>query len=119
MRFSTVLLVIGAMLLGNSNALSTEVKTKQRLLRAHKVHHKIHHAKVTDEERGWFNSLPEQFQRMKNQPAYLEQTFKNWKSGMGSVDEAVAFMKSQELKSSDIEYFKKLYVKSLKAHRSH
>nr|AEK80922.1 Avh208 [Phytophthora sojae] len=115
MRLSAVLLIVSAAFLASSYALSAEAGAEHRLLRIHKRHHAAAEYK---EERGWFDRLPERFKRMKNQHAYREQMFSSWKIGMGTVDEAVSFMKGQGLGEKAIAHFKQTYQNFL-AGRSH
>ncbi|KAG1695874.1 hypothetical protein DVH05_019228 [Phytophthora capsici] len=121
MRFSYVLLVAATALLATANAI--EADPTSRSLRAHKSHEKSQ-----DEERAFtytfnfslwddlFNSLPEQFQRMRKEPWYLRRIFRSWRSGMGTSDEAVAFMKSQGLSQKAIDQFEDAFLK-YRAHK--
>ncbi|ETP53235.1 hypothetical protein F442_01834 [Phytophthora nicotianae P10297] len=61
-----------------------------------------------------FHGLPEQFQRMRNQPERLRTMFENWKTGWMSVDDAVAYMTREGLSEKAISQFKAAYQAYLK-----
>nr|AEK80628.1 Avh84 [Phytophthora sojae] len=109
MRTSFVLLAVTATVVTSDNVLSIKSGAEQRFLRSHRAH-RTHHANDAEEERGrGLNSLPDQFKRRKSQPEFRKTIFTSRKSGMGTVDEAVKFMKSQYLDDDHIEHFKEAY----------
>ncbi|KAL3656750.1 hypothetical protein V7S43_018309 [Phytophthora oleae] len=124
MRLSYLLLVAAAALLATGNAASIEADAGTRSLRSHTTRHN----KAQDEERAFrytfsfrkwddfFSSLPNQFERMRKEPSYLRQTFKNWRSGMGTSKEAVAYMRSQGLSEKAIDQFEDAF-KSYLTHK--
>ncbi|KAG7382159.1 hypothetical protein PHYPSEUDO_005185 [Phytophthora pseudosyringae] len=121
MRFFYILLVAAAVHLATGSVLRAQ--TGFRSLRLSKTVDDAH-----DEERAKFDfnllndifhALPEQFQRMRTQPSYLDHIFGSWKSGWIGVDEAVAFMKREGLSDKAIKQFKAAYKEYLKANRRH
>ncbi|POM81294.1 Secreted RxLR effector peptide protein [Phytophthora palmivora] len=120
MRIATILLGAATFLLSSRNVLSTGVDPKMRRIRA------IDSTNIQDEERANFkfdfswwddiaHKLPEQFQRMRTQPTYLETIFESWRQGWTTLDEAVTFMKKEGLSDKAIAQFKAAYKKYLEA----
>ncbi|GMF37514.1 unnamed protein product [Phytophthora fragariaefolia] len=120
MRPSCVLLLATAILVAFSDA----APSGQRLLRSHKTTHKV---AAANEERGLlldhfygllrdlFYRLPKQFQRMKDEPSYLEHILESWRTGLVDGAGARAYMIREGLKSDDVEYFMKLYKAHVEA----
>ncbi|KAE8909927.1 hypothetical protein PF005_g30486 [Phytophthora fragariae] len=125
MRLSSILLLVAATLLANANALATGGDAEKRFLRSHKSHKKAVSATAAEEERGnldgLFRKAPEelsQFERMAVQSSFRNHIFESWRTGMGTVEGAVSFMKMQNLTPDEIKHWTGLFVKYLRAHRS-
>ncbi|KAE9180129.1 hypothetical protein PF004_g24928 [Phytophthora fragariae] len=125
MRISYILLLAAATLLANANALVPGGDAEKRFLRSHKSHQKAVSATAAEEERGildgLFRAAPEdlpQFERMALQSSFRNHIFDSWRTGMGTVEGAVSFMKTQNLTPAEIKHWTGLFVKYLQAHRS-
>ncbi|OWZ05579.1 RxLR effector protein [Phytophthora megakarya] len=120
LSYICVLLVAVAALL-SCNALSPQGDDRKRSLRSLKT---VNKADAQEEERCSFCykfdfnivddivnivKLPEQFQRMRDEPEKLRNIFMQWKTGYLSADEAAAFMKKEGLTEKAVEEFKKAY----------
>jgi hypothetical protein len=54
---------------------------------------------------------------MQKEPEFMRTIFRSWKSGMGTRQEAVNFMRSQGMTEKAIEHFDDLFAAYLKANR--
>ncbi|OWZ13864.1 RxLR effector protein [Phytophthora megakarya] len=119
MRVTHILLVTTIALLIIGNALSTNTDAGTRLLR------KVDNINAEDEERFQFNfswwddlvhRLPEQFQQMRTQPAYLNYIFESWRQGWKNLDDVTKFMKDEGLTDKAIGQFKVAYKAYITKH---
>ncbi|ETM54925.1 hypothetical protein L914_01796 [Phytophthora nicotianae] len=124
MRPPLLLFLTVTVLVSCASAVSTGNAAELRSLRSIKT---TTNDDAAEEERGGFyhkfdlnflddifHGLPEQFQRMRNQPERLRTMFENWKTGWMSVDDAVAYMTREGLSEKAISQFKAAYQAYLK-----
>ncbi|POM79378.1 Secreted RxLR effector peptide protein [Phytophthora palmivora] len=119
MRVTNILLVTSTILLASVSARGTGANPRMRHLQS------VDNTDVQDEERAnfdfsilddVFHKLPEQFQRLRNEPWYLDNIFSSWRQGLVTSDTAIDIMRNQGLTEKAIVQFLAAYKEYLTKH---
>ncbi|POM66327.1 Secreted RxLR effector peptide protein [Phytophthora palmivora] len=119
MRVTNIILVTSTILLASVSARGTGANPHMRHLRS------VDTTDAQDEERAnfdfsilddIFHKLPEQFQRLRNEPWYLDNIFSSWRQGLVTSDTAIDIMRNQGLTEKAIPQFLAAYKEYLQKH---